>query len=75
MEALIVDLEEMPDEERSVHGGEEFIYVLNGQVTLDIADDHFVLDPGDSAYYLSTTPHVVAARGGTARILAVIYSE
>lgn len=75
MEALIVDLEEMPDEERSVHSGEEFIYVLNGQVTLDIADDHYVLDPGDSAYYLSTTPHVVAAQGGKARILAVIYSE
>ncbi len=75
MEALIVELEQMPDEERSVHAGEEFIYVLEGLVTLDIGDERFDLFPGDSAYYLSTTPHVLAAREAKARILAVIYSE
>jgi transcriptional regulator with XRE-family HTH domain len=74
MEALIVDLEELPDEERSVHEGEEFIFVLDGTVLLDIAEERFELMPGDSAYYLSTTPHVLSARGGRARILAVIYS-
>ena len=57
MESLIVQLEEAPDQQRSVHDGEEFIYVLEGAVSLDIGDDHFDLEPGDSAYYLSTTPH------------------
>lgn len=75
MEALIVQLEEAPDDERSVHTGEEFIYVLDGTVVLDIGEDRFLLEPGDSAYYLSTTPHVLTAQGGKARILAVIYSE
>lgn len=75
MEPLIVELEAMPDEERSVHEGDEFIYVLQGEVVLDIGDDHFELSPGDSAYYLSTTPHLIRAKERKARILAVIYSD
>lgn len=74
MEALKVELEEMPDQEASVHAGEEFIYVLDGVVALHIGDDHFELNPGDSAYYLSTTRHLISAKGGKAKILAVIYS-
>jgi transcriptional regulator with XRE-family HTH domain len=73
MEALIVRLEENPEKEFSVHEGEEFIYVLDGIVTLDIGDDNFELEPGDSAYYLSTTPHLVASKQGKATILAVLY--
>lgn len=75
MEALIVDLERIADDERSVHSGEEFIYVLDGNVELDIGDDHFVLEPRDSAYYLSTVPHLLSAQNDRATILAVIYSE
>jgi len=73
MEALIVDLEECPEEEMSVHEGEEFIYVLKGDVVLKIGDDVFNLEPGDSGYYLSTTPHLVTARKEHAMILAVVY--
>ena len=73
MEALIVQLEENPDKEVSVHDGEEFIYVLDGIVMLNIGEDTFDLEPGDSAYYLSTTPHLVASKKGKATILAVLY--
>ncbi len=73
MEALLVQLEENPDKEVSVHEGEEFIYVLDGVVVLNIGDDMFELEPGDSAYYLSTTPHLVASKSGRATILAVLY--
>jgi transcriptional regulator with XRE-family HTH domain len=73
MESLIVQLEEAPDDQRSVHDGEEFISVLEGTVSLDIGDDHFDLEPGDSAYYLSTTPHLIAALEGQATIVAVLY--
>ena len=73
MEALIVQLEENPDKEVSVHDGEEFIYVLDGIVMLNIGEDTFDLEPGDSAYYLSTTPHLVASKKGRATILAVLY--
>ena len=73
MEALIVQLEENPEDEMSVHEGEEFIYVLNGTVLLNIGGDKFELEPGDSAYYLSTTPHLIASKSGKATILAVLY--
>ena len=73
MEALIVQLEENPDKEVSIHDGEEFIYVLDGVVILNIGEETFDLNPGDSAYYLSTTPHLVASKKGQATILAVLY--
>jgi transcriptional regulator with XRE-family HTH domain len=75
MEALVVDLEEMADQEPSVHAGEEFIYVLDGMVVLHVGDEQFQLEAGDSAYYLSTTRHLLSAKNGKARILAVIYGE
>ncbi len=73
MEALVVQLEENPEDEISVHEGEEFIYVLNGVVRLKIGEDAFELEPGDSAYYLSTTPHILGSKKGSATILAVLY--
>ena len=73
MEALIVQLEEYTDGELSVHDGEEFIYVLDGVVSLRIGEETFALERGDSAYYLSTTPHLLAAQHQRATILAVLY--
>lgn len=73
MEALIVQLEENPDQEMSVHDGEEFIFVLDGTALLKIGEDTFELDPGDSVYYLSTTPHLIASKKGKTTILAVLY--
>jgi transcriptional regulator with XRE-family HTH domain len=75
MEPLIVQLQEAPEKEISTHEGEEFIYVLNGVVQLEIGDDRFELEPGDSAYYLSTIPHWIASKRGSATILAVIYGQ
>ncbi len=75
MEALMVTLEENPAGELSVHDGEEFIYVLEGTVAMQIAEDKFELAPGDSIYYLSTTPHLIAAKSGQATILAVLYDQ
>lgn len=73
MEALLVQLEDYPDQEMSVHEGEEFIFVLDGIVLLKIGEEVFELDRGDSAYYLSTTPHLLSAKGSKATIVAVIY--
>jgi transcriptional regulator with XRE-family HTH domain len=73
MEALIVQLESTPDKEISIHNGEEFIFVLEGIVQLTIGNDTYDLEPGDSAYYLSTTSHFITAKTGKATILAVLY--
>lgn len=75
MEALLVTLEENPQGELSVHDGEEFIYVLEGTAVMQIAEDQFELAPGDSVYYLSTTPHLIAAKTGQTTILAVLYDQ
>ncbi len=73
MEALIVQLEKTEDREISVHNGEEFVFVLEGVANLTIAKDSYDLEPGDSAYYLSTTPHYLTAKTEKATILAVLY--
>ncbi len=73
MEALIVQLEANPAKDVSVHNGEEFIYVLEGTALLYIAEEVFDLEPGDSVYYLSTTPHQIMAKQDKATILAVLY--
>lgn len=39
------------------HEGEEFIFVLEGVLTLNIEDDEFTLYPGDSTTFNSTKPH------------------
>jgi quercetin dioxygenase-like cupin family protein len=75
MEALIVKLEKTQDSEISVHNGEEFVFVLDGVANLTIAKESHDLEPGDSAYYLSTTPHYLTAKTDTATILAVLYDE
>jgi transcriptional regulator with XRE-family HTH domain len=75
MEALMVELEPSVDDTASVHDGEEFIYVLKGKVSLKLGEESVSLEPGDSAYYLSTIPHVLSAEGGRAVILAVIYDR
>ncbi len=73
METLIVRLEENPEDDMSVHEGEEFIYVLDGVVNVKIGDDRFDLKQGDSIYYLSTTPHQIVSKKGKSTILAVLY--
>ncbi len=75
MEALIIQLEEKLGDDKSVHEGEEFIYVLDGTVVLDIGEESFELEPGDSVYYLSSAPHLIAGKDGKATILAVLYGS
>ena len=56
------------------HTGEEFIFVLEGEVEVRLGDHTDVLRPGDSIYYNADIPHVVARLGDKeAKILAVIW--
>ena len=73
MEALIVQLEKSEEKDLSVHNGEEFIFVLEGTVNLTLGAEIFDLEPGDSAYYLSTTSHFITGKTDKATILAVLY--
>jgi quercetin dioxygenase-like cupin family protein len=75
MEPLIVHLQETTEKEISTHDGEEFIYVLYGTVLLELGNDHYELEPGDTAYYLSNIPHWISSKRGNATIMAVIYGK
>ncbi len=78
MEPFIVTLEPatVKHEKLSSHSGEEFIYVLEGEMEVVLGDLKDTLSPGDSIYYDSTLPHRVACVGDTpAKILAVLFTE
>lgn len=77
MEPFIIDIHPSPDESHklSSHEGEEFIYVLSGEIEIFYGKDVQRLNAGDSIYYDSIVPHDVHVAGdGDARILAVVYA-
>ena len=77
MEPFLVTLEPTSlDESPSTHDGEEFIFVLDGEIEVVLGDNREILSPEDSIYYDSTLPHRVRALGDqSARILAVLYTQ
>jgi transcriptional regulator with XRE-family HTH domain len=77
MEPFLVRLQPLtdPPTARSIHEGEEFLFVLSGKVGIFLGSLSDVLDEGDSIYYNSTIPHHVhSACDGEAIILAVIHA-
>jgi len=76
MEPFLVTLTPVEEVEPNQHVGEEFLYVLEGQVEIRLSGHTDVLNPGDSIYYDSNLPHVVSCHGkDPATILAVIYAS
>jgi quercetin dioxygenase-like cupin family protein len=78
MEPFIITINPPSDasemEKPSTHEGEEFVYVLEGELEIQLQDESFLLQPGDSIYYDASVPHRVLHRGqGPARVLAVIH--
>ena len=75
MEPFIVTLQPAASDEPSSHDGQEFIYVLEGEMEVVVDDARDVLKPGDAVYYDSTSTHLVRAHGDKpAKILAVLVS-
>lgn len=77
MEPFIVDIEPglQSDYMLSSHEGEEFIYVLEGEIEINYGKETFILAKGDSIYLDSIVLHNVhAANNNPAKILAVVYA-
>lgn len=75
MEPFIITLHPSGADEPSCHDGQEFIYVLEGEMEVLIGGIRDILKPGDAVYYDSTSTHLVKAHGGKpAKILAVLVS-
>ena len=47
----------LPSDEFRSHPGEEFYYVLEGALRLQVGDEFFDLNPGDSLHFKSTVKH------------------
>jgi len=43
--------------ESYAHEGEEFLYVLRGELHIELEEEEYRLKPGDSFYFESATPH------------------
>jgi len=76
MEPFIIDIN--PSEEKeftlSAHEGEEFIYVMSGELEIDYGKEKYSLHEGDSIYYDSIVKHHVhGVPGKPAKILALVY--
>lgn len=77
MEPFLVTLNpgEAPPE-LNQHAGEEIIFVLEGQVEVNLSGHSDLLEPGDSIYYDSNLPHAITCHGDEpAKIFAVIYAR
>ena len=75
VDPFVVTLHPASNDEPSNHDGQEFIYVLEGEMEVLIEDTKDVLRPGDAVYYDSTSRHLVRAHGDKpAKILAIIIS-
>jgi len=76
IDPFIIDIDyEKGDKELSSHEGEEFIYVLEGEIEVIYGKDTFVIKEGDSIFYDSVVPHHLHASGEKAsKILAVLYT-
>jgi transcriptional regulator with XRE-family HTH domain len=71
-----VDVHEWQEEMMVSHEGEEFIFLLEGEINPHYADQIYSMSPGDSVYYDSAEPHAIVARGTVRpRTVAVLFSR
>ena len=76
MDPFMIDIQyEAGDHEVSTHEGEEFIYVLEGEIEVVYGKNSYVIGVGDSIFYDSAVPHHLHANSENgAKILAVLYT-
>jgi mannose-6-phosphate isomerase-like protein (cupin superfamily) len=57
----------------SSHDGEEFLFILSGEIEIEIENEKHVLGKGDSVYFDSATSHKIRSVGAQpARLIACI---
>jgi mannose-6-phosphate isomerase-like protein (cupin superfamily) len=75
MEPFLITVDPRPEEEpvpMNSHPGQEFTYVLEGNVKAVIDGHEVLLSPGDSLYFDARHGHGMKAVGAAAKFLAVI---
>ncbi|WP_102126549.1 helix-turn-helix domain-containing protein [Deinococcus planocerae] len=69
MEPLLIHVEPYFVSPPTTHLGEEFVYVLRGELRLGLGGEWHLLGAGDSAQHASTTPHAWENPRGTETLL------
>lgn len=75
MEPMIVELSPDISPELVHHSGQEFNYVLEGNLRVIIGKKEYYLRKGDSIYFNPTLPHAQVAMNGNAKFLTVILEK
>jgi transcriptional regulator with XRE-family HTH domain len=73
MEPLLVFLD--PEKKPAppvVHSGQEFNYVLEGEVKVSVDKREYILGAGDAVYFDARLPHAQSAVKGPARFITII---
>jgi mannose-6-phosphate isomerase-like protein (cupin superfamily) len=76
MEPFVISIKASTDSEPSLssHEGEEFLYVLEGEIKVVYGKETYYLAKGESLYYDSVVDHMVSAVNSDAKIIAVVYT-
>jgi len=76
MEPLYIEMNPAPENSpTSSHEGEEFLLVLEGEIEVKYGHSTHRVKKGETIYYNSVVPHLVAAApGATAKVCAVVYA-
>ena len=75
MEPFLITMVPSEVKELSNHDGQEFIFVLEGEMKAQVGDQVEILRAGDAVYYDSSCPHLVKCAGNKpVKILAVLYA-
>lgn len=77
LEPFVVDLYHGGGAEIDVsrHPGEEFLFVLSGELQVTVDGEVYRLEAGDSFYFDSALPHSLVSLTEHSRIVAVIYKS
>lgn len=75
LEPFVVDLYRGSQSELDVsrHPGEEFLFVLSGELRVTVDGEAYHLEEGDSLYFDSVLPHSLSPLAEHSRVVAVIY--
>ena len=76
MEPLYLEMQPAPaNTATSSHEGEEFLVVLDGEIEVKYGHQTHRVKKGETIYYNSVVPHLVAAApGSSAKVCAVVYT-
>ena len=71
---IVTVLQDAPGAVKQTHAheGQEFNYVLEGFLRVELAGQDLLLTPGDSLYYDANLPHAMYAVEGDCRFIAVV---